>query len=327
MAETEFPGAIDRILDPTVFDCNLVPENAPCTYSSANRPSDLPIQFIGIHDIEGSGQIALNIFQNPHSSVSAHYIVDFDGTIYQVLQEKDISFSLGNFWYNERAINIEHAGFDATGFLWYNTAQYLASAKLVAYLATKYDIPIDRDHIIGHGMVPSPNLAVSPNHVDPGPYWLWDFYLNLIKAQNPLPIKPQPNARIVSIHPLTGMLPLGLGGTETAANFNFFYLYNGPSTQSGLIPPHAAATDITSETTNVEVGISYYFLDQVVDPAGTGFTMYQIWYGAQLNLSASPPDKLAHGILAWLAVPLGAARIGSSGTVLELKTSGSDVVK
>ena len=81
---------------------------------------------------------------------------------------------------NEQSIGIEHTGFGATGYQWYNTAQYLASAKLVAYLLNKYHIPLDHDHIVSHGTVPAAFLKASPNHVDPGPYWLWDYYFNLI---------------------------------------------------------------------------------------------------------------------------------------------------
>ena len=325
--ETEFPGAIDCIIDPAVFDCTPLPDGVPCTYVSANRPQDLAINFIGIHDTEGSLQDTLNAFQNVQSGVSIHYIVDTDGTVYQILHEKDVAFHLGNRWYNNHAIGIEHSGFDATGFLWYNAAQYLGSAKLVAYLTAKFHIPVDHDHIVSHGTVPSTTVATSPNHVDPGPYWLWDFYLKLIKEEGPETTNNKSNAHIVSIHPSTGKKPLGPNGTETAANFNFFYLYNGPSTKSGLILPSAAATDVTDETTNVETDISYYALAQEKDQAGTGDTMYEIWYGAEPSLGNSPPDKSSHGILAWLAVPPGASRTGSSGTAISLVTSGSTVSK
>jgi N-acetyl-anhydromuramyl-L-alanine amidase AmpD len=323
--KTEFPGAIDCIVDPATFDCNVVSDTAPCTYLSANRPNDLPINFVAIHDIEGSALDAINAFEDPNTGVSIHYIVDTDGTIYQLLHEKDIGFHIGNFWYNQRSIGIEHTGFDATGFLWYNATMYLSSAKLVAYLTNKYHIPKDHDHIVSHGTVPSPTLASSPNHVDPGPYWLWDYYLKLISQQDPVAASSQRNDHIISLHPSTGKQPLGRNGTETAANFNFFYLYNGPSTQSGLIAPQTAATDITDETIDVETDISYYALTKVKDPAGTGNTMYEIWYGQQAHSRDATPDFTAHGKLVWLAVPASAVKTGSSGTAIQLHASGSAV--
>jgi len=179
-ANVDYPGAIDCIV-PTSFDCTLVPATAPCSYNGANRPTDLSIEQVAIHDVEGSAQDAISDFQDPTRAASVQYVVGSDGTVYQTLHEKDVPFGVGNFWYNEHSINIEHAGFDATGFLWYNATEYLASARLVAHLLRKYGIPLDHDHIVSHATVPGPFLAATPNHVDPGPYWLWDYYLGLIR--------------------------------------------------------------------------------------------------------------------------------------------------
>lgn len=308
---TDYPGAIDCILNPSTFDCNLT---SPCTYNSANRPSDEPILFVTIHDIEGTVQDALNVFQNPSSGVSIHYIVDTDGTVYQVLHEKDIAFHNGNYWYNQRSVGIEHAGFDATGYQWYNAAEYLGSAKLVAYLLKKYNIPLDHDHIMSHGTTPAPTLGTTPNHVDPGPYWLWDYYFNLINQQGvSFPQYPTTGNTLI-LHPSTSAEPLGSNGTETQANFNFFNLYTGPSTTSGLIPNASNGSDITDETYNVETDLCYYYVTTVPDGAGSGDTMYEIWYGESDNL---PSSQSMNGHLAWLAVPPGAAVTGY-GTPVEL---------
>src|SRR4051812_4934806 len=37
---TDYPGAINCIVDPKKFDCNLVADKAPCTYEDAKRPND-----------------------------------------------------------------------------------------------------------------------------------------------------------------------------------------------------------------------------------------------------------------------------------------------
>ncbi len=168
--KVDYAGAIDCILDPKKFDCNQVAATMPCTYQSARRPGQYKVLQVVIHDIEGTAQDALNIFQDASRNVSVHYIVDSDGTVYQVLHDHDIAYQAGNIWYNQHSVGIEHAGFAATGWRWYNAAEYLASARLTAYLVKKYHIPLDHDHVVSHGLIPAPSLALTPNHVDPGPY-------------------------------------------------------------------------------------------------------------------------------------------------------------
>ena len=300
----EYPGAIDCILNPATFDCNTVPNGNPCTYESASRPSSYSINDIVIHDIEGTAQDGLNVFQNPSSGVSIHYVVGGDGTVYQLLHEKDIAYHAGNYWYNQHAIGIEHAGFDATGYQWYNATEYLASAKLVAYLLNKYQIPLEHDHIVAHGTIPAPTLGTSPNHVDPGPYWLWPYYFNLIQQQGVAAPPSSSKANVVTVNPTTGQAPYGTNGTETSANFNFFTLYTSASTVSSVIP-NPDNGSVSGETSNVEALMSYAYTSKVTDPAGTGDTLYQIWYGEQDP--SFTPAHTAHAKQVWLAVPAGSA--------------------
>jgi hypothetical protein len=84
---------------------------------------------------------------------------------------------------------------------------------------------------------------------------------------------------------------------------------------------------VTDETVNVETNISYYAVAQQKDQAGTGDTMYEIWYGAEPDANNVPSNQLGHGVLGWLAVPPGASQTGSSGTPISLITSGSIVSK
>ena len=321
--KNDYTGAIDCILDPKTYNCNVVPNNAPCTYESANRPIDFPVSFVAIHDIEGTVQNAFNVFQNPKSSVSIHYIVGTDGTVYQLLHDKDIAYHAGNYWYNQRSIGIEHAGFAATGFLWYNATQYLASAKLTAYLLQKFNIPLDRSFVIGHENVPSPTLALSPNHVDPGAYWLWDYYFDLIHKQGiPYPARGK-TAHTITLQPPTDKHPYNPNGTETPANFNFSYLYNGPSTASGLIPSAGGGSDVTDVTNNLGPIMSYYYLTKVVDPAGSGDTLYEIWYGEEDHHTDATSSNFADAQLAWLAVPPDTA-VKGQGTLVALTNSSTN---
>jgi N-acetyl-anhydromuramyl-L-alanine amidase AmpD len=327
--KVDFPGAVDCLLPAHTFDCNITPTTA-CNFTGSDRPDTCTIDYsasnkvvtqpckinqIVIHDIEGGAASALNIFQNPQARSSAHYVVDSDGTIYQVVREKDIAYHVGNFWYNQHSIGIEHTGFDATGFRWYNATEYLASAKLVAYLLQKYDLPLDRAHVVAHGTVPSPSAGQS-NHVDPGPYWLWDYYFKLIHQQGGVFPDAARTPNIFMLHPKSDRHPFGKHGKETAANFSFFYLYNGPSTASGRIPRQGRGSDITDVTDSVEPGVSYYSLAKVTDPAGSGDTMYKIWYGVEDQAHAAQPSLFAHARTVWLAVPRGAATSGQGVAVI-----------
>jgi hypothetical protein len=288
------------------------------------------VNYVVIHDTEETLQGTLSTFQNPNSSgpdeahgAAANYVVDSDGTVYQMVHDTDFTYNVGNYWYNQHSVGIEHVGFDATGFQWYNAAQYLGSAKLVAYLLTKYNLPLDRDHVVAHGTVPSP-FSGSINHVDPGPYWMWDYYFGLIHDQGVAYPREANTKGTIEVHTKKR---LGKGGVESPADFNFFYLYNGPSTASGLIPQAGNGTDITDQTNNVEADMSYAYLAKVKDPAGTGDTLYEIWYGEDDHVHdpGYPTDSLyyADGKLAWLAVPPGTDVTEGSGTLVSLNLSGS----
>jgi N-acetylmuramoyl-L-alanine amidase len=306
--QVDYPGAIDCVLDPSIFDCLGSAPSVGCSYDGAERPNDLVISDVVIHDIEGTAQSALSWFQSQKSGTSAHYIVDTNGTVYQVVREKDIAYQAGNWWYNEHSIGIEHAGYDASGYAWYNATEYLASARLTAYLLKKYHIPLDRGHIVAHGTVPSVSLVQSPNHVDPGPYWLWEYYFGLVRAQGVVAPTQTRHTHVVTLYPATDKRPWGTNGHESRYNFNFFKLYQYPNTRSKVIPYMGSVYDITNVTFNVEPLMSYYYVTSRLDQAGSGYTMYQVWYGE--NDRGSQHSYFADAKLAWLAVPRGYAVTG-----------------
>ena len=86
-------------------------------------------------------------------------------------------------------VEIEHAGWSyRRGSI--TRVEQRASARLVAYLARRMHIPIDRRHIIGHADVRHPSgrgWGGVDHHTDPGPYWNWSRYLRLVRhfAKNP----------------------------------------------------------------------------------------------------------------------------------------------
>ncbi|MDI1463471.1 N-acetylmuramoyl-L-alanine amidase [Catellatospora sp. KI3] len=147
-------------------------------YTDANRESDYNINYVVIHTVQGSYSSAINWFQNPSAQVSAHYVVSKTGAVTQMVRESDIAWHAGNWTYNTQSIGIEHEGYvEQDG--WYTEQMYQASAAIVRSVTSKYGIPRDRAHIIGHNEVPG------ATHTDPGSKWNWTYFMQLVNGTTP----------------------------------------------------------------------------------------------------------------------------------------------
>jgi N-acetyl-anhydromuramyl-L-alanine amidase AmpD len=143
-------------------------------YTASERPGSYRVDRVVIHVTQESYTDTLSIFRNPKKEVSAHYVVrSVDGHVAQCVREADVAWHAGNWDYNTRSVGIEHEGWvDQPAY--FTDALYVESAKLTAAICATYDIPKDRDHIIGHYQVPG------TDHTDPGPNWDWDRYIGLV---------------------------------------------------------------------------------------------------------------------------------------------------
>ncbi|ACU36438.1 peptidoglycan recognition protein family protein [Actinosynnema mirum] len=168
-------------------------------HDQADRPNDLSIDYIVIHDTETSYEQTLELVQDP-TYVSWHYTIrSRDGHVAQHVENSDVAWHAGNWFVNSHAIGIEHEGYAAQGS-WYTEAMYRNSARLVRYLADRYDVPLDRAHILGHDNVPGTTPGtVAGMHWDPGPYWDWSHYFDLLGA--PLPTWGAPHSGVVTPNP------------------------------------------------------------------------------------------------------------------------------
>ena len=177
----ECPRTIHCVVMPAAYSPNNGNVEDYGNYDKANRPNDMEINSVVIHDTEGDLQSVLSAFQDPSFYASVHYVVDKDGTVYQMVPDKDVAWHAGNWSMNMHSIGIEHIGFEANGNADYTPAMYKASAELVKYLTNKYDIPRDRAHILGHDNVPSATTGgIAGMHTDPGPFWNWQNYMAMI---------------------------------------------------------------------------------------------------------------------------------------------------
>ncbi|WP_328919659.1 N-acetylmuramoyl-L-alanine amidase [Streptomyces sp. NBC_00208] len=242
---------------PPTLDCAFVPA-AAANGQVSNRPAnDIRIDSIVIHDTESSYESAISSFQTPGGG-SAHYVIrSSDGAVTQMVPTKDLSFHAGNYSTNMHSIGIEHEGYAASGGTWYTQVQYETSAELVVYLADRFDIPLDRQHIVGHDNVPGPNSSlVSGMHWDPGPSWDWERYMRLLHAPakgvhgvgpigSAVTITPSftRNQQTVQVCPTddpTGATP---ECAERRQPSNFVYLHTAPSRTAPLFGDQAIHTD------------------------------------------------------------------------------------
>ncbi|MCO6007480.1 N-acetylmuramoyl-L-alanine amidase [Actinoallomurus purpureus] len=146
-----------------------------------DRPKSQKIDFIVIHDTEGYYPNDVKMVQDPTYLGWNYTVRSADGHVAQHLKARDVGWQAGNWYINSKSLGIEHEGFLAQGGTWYTEAMYRSSSELVRYLARRFHVPLDRAHILGHDNVPATTPAGVVNmHEDPGPYWDWAHYFDLL---------------------------------------------------------------------------------------------------------------------------------------------------
>jgi hypothetical protein len=296
---------------PASLHCDFVPaafkQNSPTdkadygNYDVTNRPADgQTINTIVIHDTEGGYAGSLASFQDPKAYASAHYLIRAsDGLVTQMVPTKDTAWHAGNKSVNMHSIGVEHEGFAIKAGSWYTEPQYASSAQLVRYLTALYNIPRDREHIIGHDDVPGPlDAYVSGMHWDPGPYWDWNHYMSLLLAPDGAggagaPLRTGQVIRVVPPYTTANQPAVSYGGVAQAAHpANFVYLYTSPSTTS----PRLGDPYLHSGTAGTSEGPDWG--DKAV--AGERFVIAQlsgdwtaIWYGGQKGWFYNPGGQNA----------------------------------
>jgi N-acetyl-anhydromuramyl-L-alanine amidase AmpD len=176
--QTECPRTLACEWIPAPYQA--LPANDYGNHDLGNRPESQQIKYIVIHDTEGYWKDVLDMVQDPTYVSWQYSLRSADGHVAQHVQAKDVAWQAGNWYINSTSIGLEHEGFAKLG-TWYTEAMYRSSAKLVRYLAAKYRIPLDRAHIIGHDNVPGTiPSTVKGMHWDPGPYWDWSHYFDLL---------------------------------------------------------------------------------------------------------------------------------------------------
>ena len=196
---------------------------------------------IVIHTTEGSYSSAVNWFNNPNSNVSAHYVIDQDGSATQMVDSWDTAWT--QTYTNKRAIGFEMAGYSNDPNTWVyckHESQYVAGAKnyrpnlyklanLCAFFIERtykngvtYDIPAQHPTDVGYYYASNgPRLPetvkgiVGHNQIqadqksDPGPYFPWTDFMGMVDdyLDGTLPM----NNEFLDIPEPASLMLIGLG--------------------------------------------------------------------------------------------------------------------
>lgn len=138
------------------------------------------ISAVVIHDTAAFNvESTLNWFESVESKVSAHFVVDHDGTIYQCVDIEDKAWHAGaSALHGEENVNEFSIGIelvDANDNDPYRDEQIGALISLTTALCHEYKIPLNR--VVGH-------CHISPGRkIDPGKDFPWFDFLAVVGAR------------------------------------------------------------------------------------------------------------------------------------------------
>lgn len=150
----------------------------------------------------GGARLVAGWFARPGFNASTQYVVD-DREVVQCVPEKAYAWAAGTTA-NERGIHIEFVAMpQQTRGQWadtYSTDELRLGARLVAELAVKYGIPLqkltaeqlraDKSGIAGHS--DARDAWHETTHWDPGDGFPWDRFLKMCRAEHRKLIEPTP---------------------------------------------------------------------------------------------------------------------------------------
>ena len=138
----------------------IIEDILPINYQPG-RKGPYKVDCIVIHVTQGNAASVRQWFHDPAAQVSAHYMVQKDGTVVHFVHEFDTAWGNGrvdhptaqlvlerpnanpNWW----TVSIEHEG---NGHEELTDPQRKSSVELIRAIAARHGIPIDRRHIVGH---------------------------------------------------------------------------------------------------------------------------------------------------------------------------------
>ena len=217
------PGALALLLAGLLGACAPLPERAgiPTLWVPSPNFNTRSPAFVVIHYTSSpSAAYALRTLTNPAAEVSAHYLIQRDGTILQLVDERLRAWHAGESRWgatvdvNSASIGIE---LDNDGFEPYPPAQIDALLALLADLRDRHHVPAT--NVVGHG-------DVAPTRKrDPGPLFPWR---TLAAHGFGLWCEPPFVPAAPGFDPLLGLRAIGYDTRDPSAAISAFRLHFAP---------------------------------------------------------------------------------------------------
>ena len=138
-----------------------------------NRDADITVDMLVLHYTGmRTGEEAIERLIDPEAKVSAHYLINEDGTLHQMVSEDRRAWHAGAaYWRGETNINARSIGVEIVnpghefGYRPFTEAQYDVLEELAHGILTRHDIPAR--NVVGHS-------DVAPDRKnDPGEFFDW----------------------------------------------------------------------------------------------------------------------------------------------------------
>jgi N-acetyl-anhydromuramyl-L-alanine amidase AmpD len=265
------PG-VQEVECPTTIECDVVEAQyrktgpAPTQYVNydlADREKDLSVDYLVVHNTECTYDVCTKLItgeEQPNRFVSWHYTIrSEDGHVDQHVANRNVAAHAGNWYLNMHSIGVEHEGKAGEPGQWYTEALYRSSSELVKHLADKYGYELDRAHVVGHEEFGSSNYKW-----DPGPYWDWEHYMDLLGA--PIEADRRGKSKVVTVKPgfadnqraLDGCY--GAGQTCPSFGTNYVDVRTAPSDTAPLV--HGSTDLVSDRNARAVAGHKFYVTDR-----------------------------------------------------------------
>jgi len=129
---------------------------------------DTPIDMLILHYTAVDFKTSMQILHDPEKQASSHYLIDRDGTIYQLVADDKKAWHAGvSEWRGRKNLNLNSIGIEIvnSGYEPFEKKQIAALIYLLSRLTRRYHIK--KTDILGH-------MDVAPNRkIDPGQFFPW----------------------------------------------------------------------------------------------------------------------------------------------------------